>query len=315
MPEKGVEPLCLAARDFESRVYAIPPLRRATVLYPSMTNMSTSDVAQNGKKWYAEAELQTSMARRIAIVNQKGGVGKTTTAVNLGAYLARLGHRVLLVDLDPQANATSGLGIEHKNLQHGIYEVLISPTTLRDVIVPTPIDNYHLAPATLALAGASVELVPLERREFLLRDNIMERDGEYDYILIDSPPSLGLLTINGLIAANEVLVPVQAEYYSLEGLGQLMETIDLVKENLHPELRMLGVVLTMYDPRFRLSEAVLDELYKFFPSTQIFRSVIPRNVRLAEAPSYGQTILHYDPKSAGAKAYKKLAEEVHHSTP
>lgn len=253
------------------------------------------------------------MARRIAIVNQKGGVGKTTTAVNLGAYLARAGHRVLLIDLDPQANATSGLGIEHQKLERGIYEVLVTPTTLKDVILPTPIENYHLAPATLALAGTSVELVPLDRREYLLRDNILERDGEYDYILIDSPPSLGLLTINGLVAANEVLVPVQSEYYSLEGLGQLMETIELVKDNLHPELNMLGVVLTMYDPRFRLSEAVLDELYKFFPSTQIFRSVIPRNVRLAEAPSYGQTILHYDPKSSGAKAYKKLADEIHRS--
>jgi chromosome partitioning protein len=255
------------------------------------------------------------MARRIAIVNQKGGVGKTTTAVNLGAYLARLGHRVLLIDLDPQANATSGLGVEHQKLSQGIYEVLISPTTLKDVIVATPIENYHLAPATLALAGASVELVPLERREFLLRDNIMERDGEYDYILIDSPPSLGLLTINGLVAADEVLVPVQSEYYSLEGLGQLMETIDLVKENLQPDLKMLGVVLTMYDPQFRLSEAVLEELYKFIPSSQIFRSVIPRHVRLAEAPSYGQTILHYDPKSPGAKAYKKLAAEVHKKKP
>ncbi len=251
------------------------------------------------------------MARTIAIVNQKGGVGKTTTSVNVGAYLARAGHRVLLIDLDPQANATSGLGIEHQKLTQGIYEVLISPTTLRDIIVETPIENLHLAPATAALAGASVELVPLERREFLLRDTITERAGEYDYILIDSPPSLGLLTINGLVAADEVLVPVQAEYYSLEGLGQLMETIDLVKENLQPELKMLGVVLTMYDPRFRLSEAVLEELYKFIPSSQIFRSVIPRNVRLAEAPSYGQTILHYDPRSAGAKAYKKLAAEIH----
>ncbi|MEK7537682.1 MAG: AAA family ATPase [Patescibacteria group bacterium] len=255
------------------------------------------------------------MARKIAIVNQKGGVGKTTTAVNLGAYLARAGHRVLLIDLDPQANATSGLGIEHQKLAHGIYEVLVSPTTLHDVIIQTPIANYHLAPATLSLAGASVELVPLARREYLLRENLAGDADRYDYILIDSPPSLGLLTINGLVAADEVLVPVQAEYYSLEGLGQLITTIDLVKDNLHPGLRMLGVVLTMYDPRFRLSEAVLEELYKFFPSAQIFRSVIPRNVRLAEAPSYGQTIMHYDPKSPGAKAYKKLADEIHRSKP
>ncbi|MBI5466966.1 MAG: ParA family protein [Candidatus Kerfeldbacteria bacterium] len=255
------------------------------------------------------------MARIIAVVNQKGGVGKTTTSINLGAYLARAGYRVLLVDLDPQANATSGLGVDHQALEKGVYEVLISPVAMKDVVIATPIENYHLVPATLSLAGASVELVPLDRREFLLRDNLAELANDYDYIIIDSPPSLGLLTINGLVAANEVLVPVQSEYYSLEGLGQLMETIDLVKDNLHPDLKMLGVVLTMYDPRFRLSAAVLEELYKYFPAGQIFRSVIPRNVRLAEAPSFGQTIFHYDPKSPGAKAYKKLAEEVHRSKP
>lgn len=254
------------------------------------------------------------MGRIIAVVNQKGGVGKTTTAVNLGAYLAKAGHRVLLVDLDPQANATSGLGVDHKSLTQGIYEVLISPLSMRDVVVSTPIDNYHLVPATLSLAGASVELVPLDRREYLLKENLKELVNAYDYILIDSPPSLGLLTVNGLVAADEVLVPVQAEYYSLEGLGQLMETIDLVKQHLQPDLKILGVVLTMYDPQFRLSEAVLEELYRYFPNHQIFRSVIPRNVRLAEAPSYGQTILDYDPRSSGAKAYRKLADEIHRTT-
>lgn len=251
------------------------------------------------------------MPRIIAVVNQKGGVGKTTTAVNLGAYLAKLGHRVLLVDLDPQANATSGLGIRHQELERGIYEVLVSQADIGSVVVPTNIDNYHVAPATLALAGANVELVPLDRREFLLRDKMTDILERYDYIIIDSPPSLGVLTINGLVAADEVLIPVQAEYYSLEGLGQLMETIQLVKENLHDGLETLGVVLTMYDPQFRLSDAVLEELYKYFPNEQIFRSVIPRNVRLAESPSYGQSILHYDPRSAGAKAYRKLADEIH----
>ncbi len=255
------------------------------------------------------------MARIIAVVNQKGGVGKTTTAVNLGAYLARAGQRVLLIDLDPQANATSGLGVDHKQLVKGIYEVLISPTTLSEVIVETPIAKYHVAPATLSLAGATVELVPLDRREFLLKDNLKKVLDEYDYIFIDSPPSLGLLTVNGLVAADEILVPVQAEYYSLEGLSQLIETIDLVKQNLQPDLKILGVVLTMYDPQFRLSDAILEELYKFFPHEKIFRSVIPRNVRLAEAPSYGQTILHYDPASPGAKAYKKLADEIHRRRP
>lgn len=255
------------------------------------------------------------MARVICIVNQKGGVGKTTTAVNLGAYLARSGKRVLLVDLDPQANATSGLGIDHKQLDQGVYEVLISPTTIREVVTPTGIDRYHVVPATQALAGASVELVPLEGREYLLQKNLADVLGDYDYIIIDSPPSLGLLTINGLVAADEVLIPVQSEYYSLEGLSQLVETIDLVKENLRPELSVLGVVVTMYDPQYRLSEAVLEELYKHFPHGQIFRSVIPRNVRLAEAPSYGQSILHYDPRSPGAKAYRKLADEIHRTKP
>lgn len=251
------------------------------------------------------------MARVIAVVNQKGGVGKTTTAVNLGAYLAQAGQRVLLVDLDPQANATSGLGINHKNLARGVYEVLVSPTSLHEVIMRTPIAGYDVAPATLSLAGANVELVPLERREFLLKDNLSDVRADYDYILIDSPPSLGVLTINGLVAADDVLIPVQSEYYSLEGLGQLMETIDLVKENIHPTLNVLGLVLTMYDPQHRLSDAVLEELYKFFPTHQIFRTAIPRNIRLAEAPSYGQPIMHYDPRSAGAKAYKKLADEIH----
>lgn len=251
------------------------------------------------------------MPRIIAVVNQKGGVGKTTTAVNLGAYLAKAGQRVLLIDLDPQANATSGLGIDHKSLTQGIYEVLVSPTIIQSVIMPTPISGLDLVPATLSLAGANVELVPLDRREFLLRDNLESLFDRYDYVIIDSPPSLGVLTINGLVAADEVLVPVQAEYYSLEGLGQLMETIDLVKQNLHDRLQILGVVLTMYDPQYKLSEAVLEELYKYFPTDQIFRSVIPRNVRLAEAPSYGQSILHYDARSPGAKAYRKLANEVH----
>jgi chromosome partitioning protein len=251
------------------------------------------------------------MARVIAIVNQKGGVGKTTTAVNLGAYLARLGQRVLLVDLDPQANATSGLGIDHRQLERGIYEVLVSPTPISEVLVQTELENLHVAPATVALAGASVELVPLDRREFLLRDNLKEVLDRYDYILIDAPPTLGLLTVNSLVAADEVLIPVQSEYYSLEGLGQLTETIDLVKANLHPDLKLLGVVLTMYDPQHKLSDAVLTELYRYVPSSQIFRSVIPRNIRLAEAPSYGQTIHEYDPYSPGAKAYKKLAKEIH----
>lgn len=249
------------------------------------------------------------MAKVIAIVNQKGGVGKTTTAVNLGAYLAELGKYVLLIDLDPQANATSGLGIDYQNLEKGIYETLSGDYLVREVIKPTDHIGYRIAPATPSLAGANVELVNLERREFRLAEAILEVRGDYDVILIDCPPSLGLLTVNGLVAADQILIPVQAEYYALEGLGQLMNTINLIKENIKPELEVLGAVITMFDKRIRLSDQVMQELYKFFPN-KIFRSVIPRNVRLTEAPSHGKSILHYDSASKGAKAYEKLAREL-----
>jgi chromosome partitioning protein len=249
------------------------------------------------------------MAVIISVVNQKGGVGKTTTAVNLGAYLAKQGKFVLLVDLDPQCNATSGLGIDHKSLERGVYEAITGSCTMKDVIVPTPIEGYRLAPATGNLAGAGVELVSAENREFKLQEALLGVRHEYDYIIIDSPPSLGLLTVNGLVAADQVLIPVQAEYYALEGLGQLMETINLVKEHIKPELSVLGAVITMFDGRNRLSNDVLSELHKHFQN-RIFRSTVPRNIRLAEAPSFGQSILHYDPGSKGAKAYERLAEEL-----
>lgn len=247
------------------------------------------------------------MGRVISIVNQKGGVGKTTTSINLAAYLSKLGKSVLLVDLDPQSNATSGLGVD-KNLSHGVYEVLTGPQSFHDVKVATGHDNFHLAPSTTSLAGANVEFVNLDRREFRLYDNLLDIRNDYDYILIDNPPSLGLLTLNGLTAADQVLIPVQAEYFALEGLSQLAETINLIKENLKPELDILGVVLTMYDSRNRLANDVLRELYNYFPN-KIFRSVIPRSVRLSEAPSHGQSILNYDPNSKGAKSYERLARE------
>jgi chromosome partitioning protein len=249
------------------------------------------------------------MPKIISLVNQKGGVGKTTTAVNLGAYLSSLGKFVLLVDIDPQANATSGLGIDHRNVEKGIYDALINGASLREIIKNTNHDGYRVAPATLGLAGANVEMINLENREFKLREVLEEAKHAYDYILIDCPPSLGLLTINGLVAADEVLIPVQAEYYALEGLGQLLETISLVKENLHPNLDVKGAVLTMFDSRNKLSSDVLEELYKYFPN-KIFRSVIPRSVRLAEAPSFGKSILHYDASSKGGKAYERLAREL-----
>lgn len=249
------------------------------------------------------------MGKIIAIVNQKGGVGKTTTSVNLSAYLAHLGKRVLLVDIDPQANATSGIGIDHRTLEHGVYEALIGNKPLFEVIKRTVQKNLHIAPATVALSGASVEMVTLENREFRLAQILEEVKKDFDYIIIDGPPSLGLLTVNSLVAADEILIPIQSEYYALEGLSQLLETISLVQNNLKPSLGIMGAVITMFDRRNKLSESVMGELYQYFPN-RIFRSVIPRSVRLAEAPSYGRSILHYDPKSKGGKAYEGLAKEI-----
>ncbi len=249
------------------------------------------------------------MGKIISVVNQKGGVGKTTTAVNLGAYLAYLGKQVLLVDIDPQANATSGLGIEHKNLEHGIYESLIGQKEIFDVIKKTVQSGYDVVPSTLSLAGAGVDLVNMEDREFKLLHLLNKIKDEYDYIIIDGPPSLGLLTINSMVAADEILIPIQSEYYALEGLSQLLETIGLIQSNLKPELGIMGAVITMFDKRNKLSTSVMNELYQYFPN-KVFRSVIPRSVRLAEAPSYGRSILHYDPKSRGGKAYDRLAREI-----
>jgi chromosome partitioning protein len=249
------------------------------------------------------------MSRIITVVNQKGGVGKTTTAINLGAYLSWLGKFVLLVDLDPQANATASLGLDHINLDLGVYHALIDGVSFRQIIRNTNHQGYKIAPATQDLAGARVELVNLEDREHKLRHALLEVRNDYDYIIIDCPPSLDLLTINGLVAGEEVLIPVQAEYLALEGLGQLLNTINLVKDNLKPELAITGAVLTMYDKRNRLSDQVLNELKTHFPH-KVFNTVVPRNVRLTEAPSYGQSILAYDAKSKGGKAYHDLALEI-----
>lgn len=248
------------------------------------------------------------MAHIVSVVNQKGGVGKTTTTLNLAAFLAELGKFVLVIDLDPQANATSGLGIAHAELPHGIYEGIIGARSMRDIVLPTPHEGLKVIPATQALAGAAVELVNVDEREHFLRKALLEIRNDYDYILIDNPPTLGLLTINGLAASDSVLIPVQAEYYALEGLGQLMNTVNLVRESIKPDLNVMGAVITMYDSRTRLSNEVLQELYRYFPD-KIFRSVIPRSVRLAEAPSFGKTILGYDPASKAARAYERLARE------
>lgn len=249
------------------------------------------------------------MGKIISIVNQKGGVGKTTTAINVGAFLAHLGKHVLLVDIDPQGNATSGIGIEPRKLDYGIYEAIIDQKDIFDIIKRTKQERLRVAPSTPALAGAGIELVEMEDREFRLSKILESVRDEYDYIIIDGPPSLGLLTINSLVAADEILIPIQSEYYALEGLSQLLETINLVQNNLKPELGIMGAVITMYDQRNKLSSSVMNELYQYFPN-RIFRSIIPRNVRLAEAPSFGRSIFFYDKNSKGSRAYERLAKEI-----
>ena len=249
------------------------------------------------------------MARIISIVNQKGGVGKTTTAVNLSAALAKAGKFVLLIDLDPQANATSGFGFDHKNIEKGVYEALVNGISLKEVILDLPHEGLRLVPSTINLAGAAVELVNMERREFKLSDALLEIKHGYDFIIIDSPPSLGLLTVNGLAAAREVLIPVQPEYFALEGVGQLLNTIKIVRENLKSDLELLGAVITMLDKRNKLGREVTEELQKHFPD-RLFSTMIPRAIRLAEAPSHGKTIFDYDPQSPAAIAYEALAKEL-----
>lgn len=249
------------------------------------------------------------MARVISICNQKGGVGKTTTSTNLGGYLAALGKYVLLVDLDSQANATGGLGISIGDEGHNVYHALVNDQNPQPFIRKTSIFGFDVLPSAQNLAGATVELVSMEQRESRLKRVLDHVRTNYDYILIDCPPSLGLLTINALAASERVLIPVQCEYYALEGLGQLMRTIDLVRDGLNPDLQVLGVLLTMYDKRNQLARQVLNEVMKNFPG-RVFESVVPRTISLAEAPSFGKTILQFDPGSSAARAYKQLAEEI-----
>lgn len=250
------------------------------------------------------------MARIICIANQKGGVGKTTTSVNLSAALATKGRRVLLVDLDPQGNASSGLGLKKYEYQDAnIYHVLIGERTIQEVIRPTSLGNLKITPANPDLVGAEIELVDTQKREFRLKDALREVEASFDYILIDCPPSLGLLTLNALTAAHTFIVPLQCEYYALEGLSQLLNTAGLVKKNINPELRIEGIVLTMFDTRNNLSHQVVSEIQTHF-GDKVFHAVIPRNVRLSEAPSHGQPIIEYDQRSIGALKYTELAEEL-----
>ena len=248
------------------------------------------------------------MSKIIAVVNQKGGVGKTTTAVNLSAVLAKKGKKVLLIDEDPQGNATSGLGID-KNVEKSIYDVIVNDATLEEAVVQTPIKNLYLCPSNINLAGAEVELVSMLSRESRLKEKLETIKDKFHYIIIDCPPSLGLLTINSLTAANSLLIPIQCEYYALEGVGQLMNTVNLIKKQLNKELYIEGVVLTMNDARTNLSTQVVNEVKKFFKDN-VYKTVIPRNVKLSEAPSFGMPISVYAPMSKGARCYEKLANEL-----
>jgi len=248
----------------------------------------------------------------VAVTNQKGGVGKTTTTLNLGVYLANNNKKVLLVDLDPQSNLTSGLGLKHATKDEdkkSVYDVLLGQANVSEVYISTNIENLFLVPSDLALAGVEIELVNQISRELRLKRALDLVNNQFDFVLIDCPPSLSILTINALAAANNVFIPVQCEYYALEGIGQLVETIKLIKNGINPELSISGIILTMFDTRTKLSASVVDEVKRYFPK-EIFETIIPRNVKLSEAPSHGLPISSYDPSSSGAKAYNNLAKEV-----
>lgn len=252
-----------------------------------------------------------NVGRTIVVANQKGGVGKTTTAINLSASLAEMGQKVLVIDIDPQGNTTSGLGVEKDEVENTVYELLLGECEIENTIIKTEYENLELIPSNIDLAAAEIELIGTEEKEYILKKALDTIKGRYNFILIDCPPSLSMLTINSMCAANTVLVPIQCEYYALEGLSQLIHTIDLVKERLNPDLEIEGVVFTMYDARTNLSLQVVENV-KNNLNQNIYKTIIPRNIRLAEAPSHGMPITSYDSKSTGAESYRLLAEEVIH---
>jgi chromosome partitioning protein len=300
-PGPSMEPAGATVVKVDER--PLPPQMRAPTI------RSDADALLNGQR-----PAPRDLPRVIAIANQKGGVGKTTTTVNLGAALAEIGYRVLVIDLDPQGNATTGLGIDARNFEISMYDVIMRDQSMEDCIEPTSVKNLFVAPATIDLAGIEIELVPAFSREMKLKRAIDSVVDDFDFVLIDCPPSLGLITVNGLAAAGEVMVPIQCEYYALEGLSQLLRNVNLVSSNLNESLEVTTIVLTMYDARTRLSIDVANEVRLHF-ADRVCKAVIPRTVRLSEAPSFGQPITVFDPTSRGAVAYRELAKEVSNGAP
>ena len=298
-----------ALTDAEPEPAPEPAARRRAAPEPEPAPEAEPAAEPGDAPGQTEAMAPLVLPRIIAIANQKGGVGKTTTAVNLGAALAEADFRVVVVDLDPQGNATTGLGVNARDVQYSIYDVIMNDTPAMDAVEPTSLKNLFVIPATLDLAGAEIELVPAFSREQKLKRALDTIRDDYDIIIIDCPPSLGLLTVNGLAAADDVIVPIQCEYYALEGLGQLLRNVASVRSVLNPTLDVRGIVLTMHDTRTRLADQVETEVREHF-GARVYKTVVPRTVRLAEAPSFGQPIIVFDPTSRGAKAYRKLAKEV-----